>query len=217
MLGKFKNIFFDFDGVLAESVQVKAEAFYSLYEPYGHKVANKVKQHHYENGGVSRFEKIAFCHKEYLGLILSKEEILVKAQEFSNLVLQGVINSPEVSGAHLFLKKHVSRLKFWIITGTPTSEIKTIVESRNMTSYFMDMYGSPETKTYWANYIISKHHLDASESLFIGDAVQDQQAAQNTGLTFILRDTPDNKNCFREYSGLRLNDLTELEDIILTL
>ena len=186
MLGKFKNIFFDFDGVLAESVQVKAEAFYSLYEPYGHKVANKVKQHHYENGGVSRFEKIAFCHKEYLRLILSKEEILVKAQEFSNLVLQGVINSPEVSGASLFLKKHVSRLKFWIITGTPTSEIKTIVESRNMTSYFMDMYGSPETKTYWANYIISKHHLDASESLFIGDAVQDQQAAQNTGLTFIL-------------------------------
>ena len=81
----------------------------------------------------------------------------------------------------------------------------------------MNMYGSPETKTYWANYIVSKHHLDVSESLFIGDAVQDQQAAQNTGLTFILRDTSDNKNCFREYSGLRLNDLTELEDIILTL
>ena len=86
-----------------------------------------------------------------------------------------------------------------------------------MTSYFTDMHGSPECKIYWANYTISKHHLDSSESIFIGDAVQDQQAAQNTGLTFILRDTPDNKNCFREYSGPRLNDLTELEDIILTL
>ena len=79
------------------------------------------------------------------------------------------------------------------------------------------MHEFPETKTYWDDNIISKHHLDASESLFIGNAVQDQQAAQNTSLTFILRDTPDNENCFREYLGLRLNDLIKLEDIILAL
>ena len=56
-----KAIIFDFDGVIAESVNVKTEAFASLYEPYGKDVVNKVEQHHLANGGVSRFEKFTTC------------------------------------------------------------------------------------------------------------------------------------------------------------
>ena len=53
-----KTIFFDFDGVLAESVQVKSQAYYDLYLPYGEETAGKVLQHHIDNGGVSRYEKL---------------------------------------------------------------------------------------------------------------------------------------------------------------
>ena len=214
---KIKNIFFDFDGVLAESVQVKADAFYALYKPYGDVIATKVRQHHYENGGLSRFEKIAFCHKEFLGLSLSREEVSVKAQEFSKLVLQGVINSPEVPGAHAFLGKHCSNMGFWIITGTPTSEIQTIIEARSMSSYFNGLYGSPESKTHWTNYILDKWGLSKDETVFIGDAKQDKQAADNAGIPFILRNTPENQNYFKDFTGARLKDLTELEEVLFTL
>ena len=217
MIGKFKNIFFDFDGVLVESVRVKADAFYTLYEPFGEVVATKVKQYHYQNGGLSRFDKIAFCHKKLLGLSLSKEELTSKAQEFSKLVLQGVINSPEVSGAHAFLKKYSPDMGLWIITGTPTLEIQTIIKARNMTHYFNGLYGSPESKTHWANHILDVYDLSPNETVFIGDAIQDQKAAENTGVSFILRETPDNQNCFSEYAGTRLSDLTKLEEVLLTL
>ena len=52
-----KNIFFDFDGVIADSVNVKTEAFEKIYLPYGKEIAEKVINHHRENGGMSRFEK----------------------------------------------------------------------------------------------------------------------------------------------------------------
>jgi beta-phosphoglucomutase-like phosphatase (HAD superfamily) len=52
-----KNIFFDFDGVLAESVNIKTEAFKQMYACNGDEVAGKIARHHVENGGVSRFEK----------------------------------------------------------------------------------------------------------------------------------------------------------------
>jgi len=47
-----KLLIFDFDGVLADSVEVKTEAFALLYKPYGQKVVEKVVSHHRDNGGI---------------------------------------------------------------------------------------------------------------------------------------------------------------------
>ena len=55
-----KGIVFDFDGVIAESVQVKTNAFAELYGPFGNDVVQKVISHHEANGGVSRYEKIKY-------------------------------------------------------------------------------------------------------------------------------------------------------------
>ena len=52
-----KAIFWDFDGVIADSVNVKTDAFYELYLPYGKNIAEKVKEYHLANGGFS-FQKI---------------------------------------------------------------------------------------------------------------------------------------------------------------
>ena len=40
--GLIKNIFFDFDGVIAESVSAKTDAFKEMYMPYGEEIAAKV-------------------------------------------------------------------------------------------------------------------------------------------------------------------------------
>ena len=57
-----KGIIFDFDGVIAQSVEVKTEAFADMYKEYGKAVVNKVVQHHEDNGGMSRFEKFRLYH-----------------------------------------------------------------------------------------------------------------------------------------------------------
>ena len=58
-----KGIIFDFDGVIAKSVQVKTDAFVKLYKQYGSNFVKKVVEHHEANGGMSRYEKIKFYHK----------------------------------------------------------------------------------------------------------------------------------------------------------
>ena len=50
---EIQAILFDFDGVIADSVHVKTEAFAKIYEPYGKEVVNRVVTHHIANGGVS--------------------------------------------------------------------------------------------------------------------------------------------------------------------
>ena len=58
ILDKYEMVFWDFDGVIKESVSVKTDAFEELFKPYGDIVRNKVKNHHIENAGMSRFNKI---------------------------------------------------------------------------------------------------------------------------------------------------------------
>ena len=50
-------IFWDFDGVIKDSVQVKSLAFQKIFSEYGFDVVNRVRRHHERNGGMSRFEK----------------------------------------------------------------------------------------------------------------------------------------------------------------
>ena len=69
-----KNIFFDFDGVIAESVSAKTDAFEEMYLPYGKDIAAKVVEYHKLHGGVSRYEKFKYFHKE-LGRMKEKKSI----------------------------------------------------------------------------------------------------------------------------------------------
>ena len=70
-----KNIIFDFDGVILDSVSCKTDAFYELYLPYGKTIAEKVKNYHIKNNGTSRFEKFKYWHKEYFNEIISDKKI----------------------------------------------------------------------------------------------------------------------------------------------
>ena len=78
-----KGIIFDFDGVIAESVEVKTEAFAALYKPYGNEIVEKVVEHNNANGGISRFEKFKLYHKLYLDTDLTDSDIERMSDKFS--------------------------------------------------------------------------------------------------------------------------------------
>lgn len=211
---KIKNIFFDFDGVLAESVSAKTDAFKEMYLPYGNEIASKVVDHHINHGGVSRYEKFKIYHNEFLNKEISEQEVQEMAMQFSDLVLQKVIDADEVSGAKEFLNKYYKKLNFWIITGTPTPEIKIITNKRNLSSYFLGLHGSPEKKRYWTEYLLKTHSLKREETLFLGDATTDQDAADFSNLHFALRENEENSTIFRNFEGQRFKDFHELENNI---
>ena len=51
-------VFWDFDGVIKDSVEAKSLAFEKLFAIYGPEISKKVRKHHEQNTGLSRFDKI---------------------------------------------------------------------------------------------------------------------------------------------------------------
>jgi HAD superfamily hydrolase (TIGR01549 family) len=210
---KIKYIFFDFDGVLAESVNIKTEAFRKMYLSYGADFSQKVVDYHLNNGGVSRYEKFKIYNGEWLGEEVSTEKINELAAIFSDYVMEGVVNSEEVTGSSEFLNSSAVYIKY-IITGTPTVEIKTILERRKMDHFFVEAYGAPEKKDFWVKQILQTEKIRPEECVFIGDALTDYNAAVNNNITFVLRETKEAEHLFKDFKGYRMQDLTSLNQIL---
>ncbi len=183
-----KNFIFDFDGVILDSLDCKTDAFYQMYLPYGEDIANKVKQYHIFNGGVSRFEKFKIWHKEYLDINLSDKEIQDLANQFSSLVMENVIKSNPIPGAIEFIKRYSKDFNFFIISGTPDQEIKKICDAIGITDHFKEILGSPKNKKTWCLELKSKYEeLRHNNTIFLGDALSDYEAAQENNFYFALR------------------------------
>ncbi|MCK4364504.1 MAG: HAD family hydrolase [Thermoplasmatales archaeon] len=195
-IDSFQAILFDFDGVLAECMNVKTEAFAQLYEPYGENVVKKVVKHHIENGGISRYVKIKYYHEEYLKQPINEEKVEEIAQKFSDLVVEKVIKSDWVKGAKEFLEKYYKKIDLYVISGTPEEELKKIVKERNMNKYFKAVYGSPITKPEHTRNIITEHGYDPEKVLYIGDSLSDCKNAIEAKIPFLGRLLPGEEQAF---------------------
>jgi HAD superfamily hydrolase (TIGR01549 family) len=205
-----KAIFYDFDGVIKESTQIKTVAFYKLYIKYGETIANKAKQHHIEHGGISRYEKFKFYHKEFLDIDLNEEGVEDLAQQFSDIVKDQVVKSNYVPGAREAIQELSTRYDQFIVTGTPQQEIDEILDDLNISSFFKGVYGSPKSKVKISQEIIDSFAYSSTEVLFIGDATTDLAAAIHHDFNFVLREHEENIELFRDQELIKIKDLTTL-------
>ena len=210
-----KAIFWDFDGVIADSVNVKTDAFYELYLPYGKDVAEKVKEYHLANGGVSRFKKFEYWQTELLGNPAPVPQSVIDdlASRFSALVMNKVINAPYIKGAYETLVKYNSLVSNYIISGTPEEEMKDIIKGRGLSPYFKDVLGSPESKEDLTTKLIAREGYDSREVIFIGDAPSDLHAAERNNTWFILRKHEDNMNLFKDFRSFTISDFTNFDEV----
>ncbi len=205
-----KSIIFDFDGVIAQSLKVKTDAFGKLYKQYGDEVVNKVKKHHLAHGGMSRFEKFKYYHEFFLGKTIGSNEIEKLSKLFSKEVVDGVIDAPYVPGVLDYIKKCHSKYKLFISTGTPTNEIKQILEKRDLKKFFSGIYGSPEKKVAHLKDIICKYNYNAENLIFYGDAKTDMDAANVHNIPFILVSHGFNKDLSNVFNGKKIYNFLDL-------
>jgi len=177
---------FDFDGVLADSVEIKTDAFAEIYKPFGENIVAKVVDYHRRNGGMSRFDKFKHYHSSYLDLQLSDYQLLKLSEQFSALVVNAVIASNEVPGANNFLQYQCLNNKKCIInSATPQKEICQIIDKRGMTKYFNGIYGSPSSKYDNLILALSNSEVSYKDVVFFGDAKSDLQAADTLQIDFV--------------------------------
>ncbi len=193
-------IFWDFDGVIKDSIAVKTRAFVQLFLPHGVDVAEQVREHHQANGGMSRFEKIPL----YLGwakVVATPELVDEYCRRFANLVRQGVIDAPWVPGAEEFLLGNPYGQEFVLVTATPQGEIEEILAVLNLRNCFTEVYGAPTSKQDAIRLILETRRLDSQQCLMIGDARADYDAALANQTPFLLRRHDSNGPVFEHYAG----------------
>ena len=182
----YQAVFFDFDGVILDSVNVKTEAFAAMFEQYGEEVVTRVVDYHLENGGVSRFEKFKFYYEKILDTELTEKTLMQLGDDFSRLVLDKVLLAPFIKGAGETLRLlKAKNIPAYVASGTPDEEIKYIVKEKGLSDFFQGVHGSPRLKQKIIERIISEKGYSPSLCLFIGDAMTDYSAANITGVPFL--------------------------------
>ena len=165
--------------------------------------------YHLAHEGISRVDKILHCHREFLDIELNKDELADLAGRYSALVKEAVIACDGVPGALEFLKKNIKELPIFVISGTPETELRDIIERRDMADYFTSIHGSPRRKGPIVMDLLFEHSLNGQDCLFVDDAMTDSHAAEETGLQFIGRVGRGDVNPFPDGTTI-IPDLTGL-------
>ena len=189
---KEKTVFWDFDGVIKDSVESKSDAFEKLFLPFGTGISKKVKSHHEDNGGVSRYDKLPLYLK-WAGLEPSQTLIKEYAENFSILVKQAVIDSEWVRGVLIYLQKNCKKQQFFLVTATPQEEIEEILNELKITEYFSEVIGSPTPKNKAIKMLLDRYNIESEQAVMIGDSISDYMAATENQVKFVLRKTKLNK------------------------
>ncbi|MCB2099943.1 MAG: HAD family hydrolase [Rhodobacterales bacterium] len=195
-IGTPQAIFFDFDGVLVESIAIKHNAFRNVYHPHGEEIVQRVMAYHKIHEGISRLDKIQHCHREYLGIELTPDELAALGRIYTDTVEEAVVVCPAVPGSMDMLEHHSGRIPLFVVSGTPQPELRRIADRRGLTDYFTSVRGSPPRKEPIIEELLDAHGLERSECLFLGDATTDSDAAATCGLRFIGRVPPGAPNPF---------------------
>lgn len=205
-LRQAKIIFWDFDGVIKDSVGIKALAFEQIFSQFGKEIALKIRQHHEAHGGVSRFIKIPL----YLGWANQTgddQQVKKYCDHFADLVFQAVIDAPWVNGVKEYLGQNYQRQKFILVTATPQEEIEKILKSLEINQYFIKVYGAPFSKDKAVKESLQKYELQNNDALLVGDSESDLKAANENDVRFILRKNEFNHHLQTTFTGLTFADL----------
>lgn len=204
LLSSVELVFWDFDGVIKDSVDVKTAAFEELFLPYGIDVAARVRAHHEAHGGVSRFQKMPL-YLGWAGISATPAIVDDHCRRFSGLVLQRVIDAPWVPGVREYLSAHHGSQRFVLVTATPQAEIEHIVDKLGIAGLFGQVFGAPTKKAEAIAQVLAATGTEPRSALMVGDADTDLAAAVANGVGFLLRRTALNR-ALHDRSGIAMFD-----------
>ena len=198
-----KIIFWDFDGVIKESVEIKTLAFVKIFKSYNIDV-KYIKEYHENNGGINRYDKF----KHYLkksNTRINKKLLDNLSNKFNKIVESKIVKSKFVPGIKKVFKNKKDKI-FILTTATPQYEIENILKKISFYDYFDEIYGYPNMKYIIVKKTIKKFKINRKNFLYVGDAETDYKAASKNKIPFLLRINKSNANFQKKYKGPIINN-----------
>jgi phosphoglycolate phosphatase-like HAD superfamily hydrolase len=204
-----KAVIFDFDGVILESADIKTEAFIELFSEYPEH-REEILRHHLDNQGISRFRKFAWIYGELLGKDLEEDESRRLGKAFSRIVFEKILACSFVPGAAEILESLEGRCLMFVASGTPQEELDRIIDSRGLSRFFHEVWGTPLEKVEIIRSILDRYGFREDDVLFVGDGLSDYEAAKKTGIPFFARVVPAMSHHWEELGVQGAPDLLAL-------
>jgi phosphoglycolate phosphatase-like HAD superfamily hydrolase len=199
-------VFWDFDGVIKESVAAKTAGFMWLVRAASPAVVRRVRSHHETNGGMSRYDKIPL-YLTWAGQSADKNAVESACLEFSRVVYREVVDSPWVPGVYEYLTVNPNDQMFVLVSATPESEMKRLIDDLQLSHCFMGVHGSPRGKAEVIIEWLDSASVTANQALLVGDSSADYRAAKECGIPFLLRQSTTNSSLILEHCGPSFLDL----------
>lgn len=180
-----KNILFDFDGVILDSMPVRGFGFREIFKSYDKNLVDSLIEYHTINGGLSRYIKIRYFYEELLNEAISDEKVLELAEEFS-LIMKSELTKKKylISQTCKFVEENYKKYNFHIVSGSDEKELQYLCKELGLADYFITINGSPTHKNILVENVLDRYNYLANETILIGDSINDYEAAKINNLDF---------------------------------
>jgi phosphoglycolate phosphatase-like HAD superfamily hydrolase len=185
LMEKIKTIFWDFDGVIMDSMSVRDKGFEIVLKNYPQEQVALLMAYHRDNGGLSRYHKFRYFFEEIRGEIISDLDIKILADEFSIVMLGNLLDeSLLIKDSFDFIKKNYSKFNMHIVSGSDEVELRHICETLGLANYFISIHGSPTPKKELVKNVLKENKYIKEEICLIGDSLNDLEAAAFNDIVF---------------------------------
>lgn len=197
---KIKNIFFDFDGVIIDSMEIRDFGFKEVFKEYKGEKLDKLIAFHRENGGFSRYVKIKYFYEEILKTSIAEKEILSYAEKFSEIMKKELIKPRYLIQETVdFIKSNMENIQMHIVSGSDDKELKFLCKKLKISNCFISINGSPTPKDELVKNIMKKYMYNNKETILIGDSKNDYDAAFKNNIDFHGYNNENIKNLSENY------------------
>ena len=180
-----KTIFWDFDGVILDSMPIRDFGFVKIFEEFDKELVDKLLEYHTLNGGLSRYVKIRYFYNILLKKDVSDEKVQELADKFSTIMKAELTNKKYLIKETVeFIKLNYQNYNFHIVSGSDEKELNYLCKELELSQYFKTIEGSPTCKNDLVKNILQKYSYNPKECILIGDSINDYEAANINGIKF---------------------------------
>lgn len=218
---KFKNIIFDFDGVIVDSNPIKKDTYFITFSQV--KGSRKIiEEAIIENPRKTRYGVIEAILKKLKKRGLIQFNNLKDKRDnyvtmYGEITERETIKAEEIKGVERQLSNLSKKYSLFVLTSTIQKSIDKVVNGRGLKKYFKGVYGADsgtQNKPRILKRIIKEHNFDPKEAVFVGDSEADYECAKYFGMTFIGIKNETNDFAARDDVKYKLSDLTKLSETL---
>ncbi|EAI3611868.1 HAD family hydrolase [Campylobacter coli] len=195
-----KNILWDFDGVIIDSLAVRDYGFREIFKEFDKVLVEKLIKYHSINGGLSRFHKIRYFFNEILKKDIEDKEVKAYADKFSLIMREELAKSKYlILDSVNFIEENYKKYNFHIVSGSEHNELNFLCQKLQINHYFHSINGSPTPKIELVKNLLIKESYKKSETILIGDSINDYEAAKESNMAFYGYNNQQLKDFSKKY------------------